>query len=206
MLLHGHLPGGLQGVELRRSCDPQGPPQLTLPAPLPMLLQLVLINARPAGDCSFDRPALLTVWFPTALTRSENTSSDKELVGQGLANIVAGPFCRSPAPGSGATPPRWSTSRPAAHRPVGHPARADASPDDPGRLRPGSRIPLAVLAAYRPSRWGSIIVDWGFLPPVAPALPRVPCHLSGGGAHVPRRPDVAGGVGIFLANIITMTR
>ncbi len=124
-----------QGVDLRRIGEiPSGLPQLTLPALGPEVLQLVVINAALLGmlgsiDC------LLTCLVSDSLTREEH-QSDKELVGQGLANIVAG-LCGA-LPGSGATTATVVNIQAGGRTGTLGPAEGpDSRLDDPGGIRPG---------------------------------------------------------------------
>ena len=193
-----------QGVELRRIGEiPSGLPQLTLPALTPDVLQLVLINAALLGmlgsiDC------LLTCLVSDSLTRTEH-KSNKELVGQGFANIAAG-LCGA-LPGSGATTATVVN------------IQAGGRTGLSGILRAvilallilagsglASRIPLAVLAAIV-FKVGIDIVDWGFLGRV-PQLSRKGALITYVVIALTVLVDlmVAVGVGIFIANIITIDK
>ncbi|MCT0249670.1 SulP family inorganic anion transporter [Synechococcus sp. CS-205] len=193
-----------QGVELRRIGEiPSGLPQLTLPALGPDVLQLVVINAALLGmlgsiDC------LLTCLVSDSLTRTEH-QSDKELVGQGLANIVAG-LCGA-LPGSGATTATVVN------------IQAGGRTGLSGLFRAlilallilagsglASQIPLAVLAAIV-FKVGLDIVDWGFLVRV-PQLSRKGALITYVVIALTVLVDlmVAVGVGIFIANIITIDK
>ena len=193
-----------QGVELRRIGDiPSGLPQLTLPALSPDVLQLAVINAALLGmlgsiDC------LLTCLVSDSLTRTEHRSN-KELVGQGFANIAAG-LCGA-LPGSGATTATVVN------------IQAGGRTGLSGILRAlilallilagsglASRIPLAVLAAIV-FKVGIDIVDWGFLGRV-PQLSRKGMMITYVVIALTVLVDlmVAVGVGIFMANIITIDK
>ena len=192
------------GVELRRIGQiPSGLPQLTLPALSPDVLQLVLINAALLGmlgsiDC------LLTCLVSDSLTRTEHRSN-KELVGQGCANIAAG-LCGA-LPGSGATTATVVN------------IQAGGRTGLSGILRAvilallilagsglASQIPLAVLAAIV-FKVGIDIVDWGFLGRV-PQLSRKGALITYVVIALTVLVDlmVAVGVGIFIANIITIDK
>ena len=193
-----------QGVELRRIGEiPSGLPVFTLPALTPGVLQLVVINAALLGmlgsiDC------LLTCLVSDSLTRSEH-KSNKELVGQGVANIVAGLF--GALPGSGATTATVVNIQAGGRTGLSGIFRAAILA---ALILAGtglaSQIPLAVLAAIV-FKVGIDIVDWGF-------LARVP-QLSKKGAFITYIVIaltvlvdlmVAVAVGIFIANIITIDK
>ena len=193
-----------QGVELRRIGEISSSlPQLTLPALSHDVWQLVLINSALLGmlgsiDC------LLTCLVSDSLTRTEH-KSNKELVGQGVANILAGLF--GALPGSGATTATVVN------------IQAGGRTGLSGVLRAvilaliilagsglASRIPLAVLAAIV-FKVGIDIVDWDFLGRV-PRLSRKGALITYVVIALTVLVDlmVAVGVGIFIANIITIDK
>jgi len=192
------------GVDLRRIGEiPAGLPQFTLPALTPDVLQLVLINAALLGmlgsiDC------LLTCLVSDSLTRTEHRSN-KELVGQGLANISAGLL--GALPGSGATTATVVNIQAGGRTGLSGVLRAVIlAVVILGGSGLASQIPLAVLAAIV-FKVGIDIVDWGF-------LGRVP-QLSRNGALITYLVIaltvlvdlmVAVGVGIFIANIVTIDK
>ncbi|MEO1004074.1 MAG: SulP family inorganic anion transporter [Cyanobacteria bacterium J06638_7] len=192
------------GVDLRRiGVIPSGLPQFTLPALTPDVLQLVLINAALLGmlgsiDC------LLTCLVSDSLTRTEHRSN-KELVGQGLANITAGLF--GALPGSGATTATVVNIQAGGRTGLSGILRAvflalvilGGSPL-------AARIPLAVLAAIV-FKVGIDIVDWGFLGRV-PQLSRKGAFITYTVIALTVLVDlmVAVGVGIFIANILTIDK
>ncbi|MFO8238996.1 MAG: SulP family inorganic anion transporter [Prochlorococcaceae cyanobacterium] len=193
-----------QGVELRRiGAIPSGLPQFTLPALTPDVLQLVLINAALLGmlgsiDC------LLTCLVSDSLTRTEHRSN-KELVGQGLANIVAGLF--GALPGSGATTATVVNIQAGGRTGLSGILRAVIlAVVILGGATLASRIPLAVLAAIV-FKVGIDIVDWGFLARV-PQLSRKGAFITYTVIALTVLVDlmVAVGVGIFIANIITIDK
>jgi SulP family sulfate permease len=192
------------GVELRRIGEiPSGLPQFTLPALTPDVLQLVLINAALLGmlgsiDC------LLTCLVSDSLTRTEHRSN-KELVGQGLANITAGLF--GALPGSGATTATVVNIQAGGRTGLSGILRAlFLAIVILGGSTLASRIPLAVLAAIV-FKVGIDIVDWGFLGRV-PQLSRKGAFITYTVIALTVLVDlmVAVGVGIFIANIITIDK
>lgn len=193
-----------QGVELRRIGEiPAGLPQFTLPSLSPDVLQLVLINAALLGmlgsiDC------LLTCLVSDSLTRTEHRS-DKELVGQGLANIAAGLF--GALPGSGATTATVVNIQAGGRTGLSGILRAVIlAVVILGGARLASQIPLAVLAAIV-FKVGIDIVDWGFLARV-PQLSRKGAFITYTVIALTVLVDlmVAVGVGIFIANILTIDK
>ncbi len=193
-----------RGVELRRIGEISSSlPQFTLPALSADVWQLVLVNAALLGmlgsiDC------LLTCLVSDSLTRTEH-KSNKELVGQGVANIAAGLF--GALPGSGATTATVVNIQAGGRTGLSGVLRAVILAV---LILAGSglaaQIPLAVLAAIV-FKVGIDIVDWGF-------LARVP-KLSGKGALITYVVIaltllvdlmVAVGVGIFIANILTIDK
>ncbi len=192
------------GVELRRIGEiPSGLPQFTLPALTPDVLQLVLINAALLGmlgsiDC------LLTCLVSDSLTRTEHRSN-KELVGQGLANITAGLF--GALPGSGATTATVVNIQAGGRTGLSGILRAVfLMLVILGGSSLASRIPLAVLAAIV-FKVGIDIVDWSFLARV-PQLSRKGAFITYTVIALTVLVDlmVAVGVGIFIANIITIDK
>ena len=193
-----------QGVELRRIGEISSSlPQLTLPSLAPDVWQLVLINAALLGmlgsiDC------LLTCLVADSLTRSEH-KSNKELVGQGFANIVAGLF--GALPGSGATTATVVNIQAGGRTGFSGVLRALVLA---GIILAGSglaaRIPLAVLAAIV-FKVGIDIVDWDFLVRV-PRLSRKGALITYVVIGLTVLVDlmVAVGVGIFIANIVTIDK
>ncbi|MCP9929061.1 SulP family inorganic anion transporter [Cyanobium sp. CH-040] len=190
------------GVELRRiGTIPSGLPHFTLPAIPPDVLQLVLVNAALLGllgsiDC------LLTCLVSDSLTRMEHRSN-KELVGQGLANIAAGLF--GALPGSGATTATVVNIQAGGRTGLSGILRAlILALVILGGSGLASRIPLAVLAAIV-FQVGFGIVDWGFLARV-PRLSRRGALITYVVTALTVLVDlmVAVGVGVFIANILTI--
>lgn len=193
-----------QGVELRRIGEiPSGLPVFTLPALTPDLVQLVVINAALLGmlgsiDC------LLTCLVSDSLTRTEH-KSDKELVGQGVANIVAGLL--GALPGSGATTATVVNIQAGGRTGLSGVFRAAIlAVIILAGTGLASEIPLAVLAAIV-FKVGIDIVDWGFLRRV-PQLSRKGAFITYVVIALTVLVDlmVAVGVGIFIANIITIDK
>jgi SulP family sulfate permease len=167
------------------------------------VLQLVLINAALLGmlgsiDC------LLTCLVSDSLTRTEHRSN-KELVGQGLANIAAGLF--GALPGSGATTATVVNIQAGGRTALSGILRAVIlAVVILGGSRLASQIPLAVLAAIV-FKVGIDIVDWGFLGRV-PQLSRKGAFITYTVIALTVLVDlmVAVGVGIFIANILTIDK
>jgi SulP family sulfate permease len=88
-LLRGDDSPEVQGIR-RIGEIPSGFPQLVVPHFEPGLLQLMVVDAFVLGllGCI---DALLTAVVADSITRTEH-NSDKELIGQGLGNIVSGLF------------------------------------------------------------------------------------------------------------------
>jgi SulP family sulfate permease len=193
-----------QGVALRRIGEiSSGLPQLTLPELTPGVLQLVVINAALLGmlgsiDC------LLTCLVSDSLTRSEH-KSNKELIGQGVANIAAGLF--GALPGSGATTATVVNIQAGGRTGLSGVFRAVILAllilSGSGLA---SQIPLAVLAAIV-FKVGIDIVDWGFLGRV-PQLSKKAAMITYVVIALTVLVDlmVAVAVGIFIANILTIDK
>ncbi|MEL6439554.1 MAG: SulP family inorganic anion transporter [Cyanobacteria bacterium J06621_8] len=166
-------------------------------------LRLIFVNAMILGmvgsiDC------LLTCLVSDSLTRSQH-KSNKELIGQGIANIITG-LCGGIA-GSGATTATVVNIQGGGRTALSGLSRALillvvvlwAAPLTSG-------IPLAVLAAIV-LKVGLDIIDWGFLKRVH----RISWKAAGIVYSVVALTVfvdlmVAVGVGVFIANILTIAR
>jgi len=148
--------------------------------------------------------ALLTSVVADSLTRTRH-NSDKELIGQGVGNVMSGLF--GGMPGAGATMGTVVN------------IQAGARTALSGLIRAGillvvvlwaggltATIPLAVLAAIA-LKVGIDIIDWGFL--------KRAHRISGKGAFITYSVIAltvfvdliaAVGIGLFVANIMTVTR
>ncbi|MEM9218339.1 MAG: SulP family inorganic anion transporter [Cyanobacteria bacterium P01_F01_bin.150] len=180
-----------------------GLPDFQLPLFTPGNLRLIFVNAMILGmvgsiDC------LLTCLVSDSLTRSQH-NSNKELVGQGIANIITG-LCGGIA-GSGATTATVVNIQGGGRTALSGLSRALillvvvlwAAPLTSG-------IPLAVLAAIV-LKVGLDIIDWGFLKRVH----RISWKAAGIVYSVVALTVfvdlmVAVGVGVFIANILTIAR
>jgi SulP family sulfate permease len=163
-----------------------------------MLLDAVILGMLGCID------ALLTSVVADSLTRTRH-NSDKELIGQGVGNVMSGLF--GGMPGAGATMGTVVN------------IQAGARTALSGLIRAGillvvvlwaggltATIPLAVLAAIA-LKVGIDIIDWGFL--------KRAHRISGKGAFITYSVIAltvfvdliaAVGIGLFVANIMTVTR
>ncbi|NEO87931.1 MAG: SulP family inorganic anion transporter [Spirulina sp. SIO3F2] len=180
-----------------------GLPTLQLPTFTPGNLRLIFVNAMVLGmvgsiDC------LLTCLVSDSLTRSQH-KSNKELIGQGIANIITG-LCGGIA-GSGATTATVVNIQGGGRTALSGLSRALilfivvlwAAPLTSG-------IPLAVLAGIV-LKVGIDIIDWRFLKRVH----RISWKAAGIVYSVVALTVfvdlmVAVGVGVFTANILTIAR
>jgi SulP family sulfate permease len=180
-----------------------GLPDFQLPTFTPGNLRLIFVNAMILGmvgsiDC------LLTCLVSDSLTRHQH-NSNKELVGQGIANIITG-LCGGIA-GSGATTATVVNIQGGGRTALSGLSRALilfvvvlwAAPLTSG-------IPLAVLAGIV-LKVGLDIIDWGFLKRVH----RISWKAAGIVYSVVLLTVfvdlmVAVGVGVFIANILTIAR
>lgn len=180
-----------------------GLPHFQLPTFTPENLQLMFVNALVLGmvgsiDC------LLTCVVADSLTRTEH-NSNKELVGQGIANIITG-LCGGIA-GSGATTATVVNIQAGGRTPLSGISRALvllvvvlwAAPLT-------AAIPLAVLAGIV-LKVGMSIIDWGFLKRVH----KISWKAAGIVYSVVALTVfvdlmIAVAVGVFIANILTIAR
>ena len=194
----------LSGTDIRRIGEiPTGLPDLQLPVFSAEQWQVMLVDAIVLGMLGCI-DALLTSVIADSITRKRH-NSDKELVGQGIGNIMSGLF--GGLPGAGATMGTVVSIQAGARTAVS------------GLVRAGilmivilwaadltSVIPLAVLAGIA-LKVGIDIIDWGFLKRA---------HLiSGKGALITYGVILltvfvdliaAVGIGLFVANIMTITK
>jgi SulP family sulfate permease len=197
----------LSGVEIRTIATigkiTPGLPQFQMPTFTPENLQLMFVNAVVLGivgsiDC------LLTCLVSDSLTRTEH-KSDKELIGQGIANLITG-LCGGIA-GSGATTATVVNIQAGGRTALSGISRALvllivvlwAAPLTSG-------IPLAVLAGIV-LKVGINIIDWGFLKRVH----KISWKAAGIVYSVVALTVfvdlmVAVAVGVFIANILTIDR
>lgn len=196
-----------RGVEIRTIATigeiTPGLPNFQMPTFSPQNLQLMFVNSVVLGvvgciDC------LLTCLVADSLTRTEH-KSNKELIGQGIANIITG-LCGGIA-GSGATTATVVNIQAGGRTALSGISRALfllivvlwAAPLTSG-------IPLAVLAGIV-LKVGINIIDWGFLKRVhkiswkAAGIVYTVVFLT---VFVDLMIAVA--VGVFIANILTIDR
>ncbi len=191
-------------VEIRRIGEiPSGLPALQMPVFSPAQLQTMVIDALVLGMLgSID--ALLTSVIADSLTRTQH-NSDKELIGQGIGNLVSGMF--GGLAGAGATMGTVVNIQSGARTALSGLTRALILLVVvlwAGGLT--ASIPLAVLAGIA-LKVGINIIDWGFL--------KRAHHVSWKGAMIMYGVIIltvfvdlitAVAVGIFVANILTINR
>jgi len=194
----------LSGTDIRRIGEiPTGLPDLQLPMFSVAQWQVMLIDAIVLGMLGCI-DALLTSVVADSITRKRH-KSDKELIGQGIGNIMSGLF--GGLPGAGATMGTVVS------------IQAGARTALAGIVRAGillivilwaadltSIIPLAVLAGIA-LKVGIDIIDWSFL--------KRAHAVSGKGALITYSVILltvfvdliaAVGIGLFVANVMTITR
>ncbi|HBP53651.1 MAG TPA: sodium-independent anion transporter [Synechococcus sp. UBA8638] len=195
---------GSGGEEIRRIGEiAAGLPSLQMPVFGADELGLMLVDALVLGALGCI-DALLTSVVADSLTRTEH-NSNKELVGQGLGNLVSGLF--GGIAGAGATMGTVANIQTGARSALSGVIRAVilmvAILALPGLVAP---IPMAVLAGIA-LKVGFDIVDWGFL--------KRAHRISAKGAlilyvviglTVLWDLIVAVGVGVFVANMLTIDR
>ncbi|AFY55699.1 sulfate permease-like transporter, MFS superfamily [Rivularia sp. PCC 7116] len=180
-----------------------GLPQFVMPSLRPELFQTMLIDALVLGMLGCI-DALLTSVVADSLTRTEH-NSNKELIGQGIGNIVSGLF--GGIAGAGATMGTVVNIQTGARTALSGLTRALillvivlwAAPLT-------SVIPLAVLAAIA-LKVGINIIDWSFLKRAHKVSPKAALIMYGV-IILTVFVDliVAVGVGVFVANILTIER
>jgi SulP family sulfate permease len=194
----------IQGGNYREiGAIPAGLPSLQLPTLTPELWQSVLVDALVLAMLgSID--ALLTSVIADSLSRTQH-DSDKELIGQGLGNLASGLF--GGLPGAGATMGTVVNIQTGARSALSGLTRAIilaivvlwAS----GLV---SVIPLAVLAGIA-IKVGLDIVDWGFLRRAHRVSLRGALIMYGVIALTVFVDLItAVGIGLFVANILTIRR
>ena len=194
----------ISSADIRRIGEiPTGLPQFQMPIFSAGQMKEMLIDALVLGMLGCI-DALLTSVVADSLTRSQH-DSDKELVGQGIGNVMSGLF--GGLPGAGATMGTVVSIQAGSQTALSGLVRAaillvvllwaaDLT----------SVIPLAVLAGIA-LKVGVDIIDWQFL--------RRAYSISGKGALITYGVIaltvfvdliVAVGIGLFLANVMTITR
>ena len=194
----------LSSVDIRRIGEiPTGLPEFQLPVFSVEQLLIMVLDALVLGMLGCI-DALLTSVIADSLTRKQH-NSDKELIGQGIGNVMSGLF--GGLPGAGATMGTVVSIQSGARTALSGLVRvailvvvvlwaADLT----------ATIPLAVLAGIA-LKVGIDIIDWRFL--------RRAHRLSGKGALVTYGVIAltvfvdliaAVGIGLFVANVMTITR
>ena len=192
------------GIDLRRiGVIPMGLPELHLPVFSGDQLRLMFIDALVLGMLGCI-DALLTSLVADSLTRTEH-NSDKELIGQGLGNLASGLF--GGIPGAGATMGTVVNIQAGGRTALSGLTRALlllvvvlwAAPIL-------QSIPLAVLAGIA-FKVGIDIIDWSFLKRAHKISPKA-AFIMYGVIILTVFVDlvVAVGVGVFVANILTIER
>ena len=194
----------LEAADIRRIGEiPMGLPALQMPMFSVEQWQIMFLDAVVLGMLGCI-DALLTSVVADSLTRKRH-NSDKELIGQGIGNVMSGLF--GGRPGAGATMGTVVSIQSGARTALSGLVRAaillvivlwaaDLT----------ASIPLAVLAGIA-LKVGIDIIDWGFL--------KRAHVLSGKGALITYGVIaltvfvdliVAVGIGLFVANVMTITR
>ncbi len=191
-------------VDIRRIGEiPRGLPQIQLPVFSAAQFQIMLIDSMVLGMLGCI-DALLTSTVADSLTRTQH-NSDKELIGQGIANIVSGLF--GGLPGAGATMGTVVNIQTGGRTAVSGLTRALVLLVVVLWAGPLTEvIPMAVLAGIA-LKVGIDIIDWSFLKRAHKV------SLKGAGImYVVIGLTVfvdliaAVGIGVFVANILTISR
>lgn len=193
-----------QGADIRRIGEiPVGLPPLQLPTFTPGQFTVMLVDAVMLGMLGCI-DTLLTAVIADSLTRTEH-KSDKELIGQGIGNIVSG-ICGG-LPGAGATMGTVVNIQTGATSALSGLTRALVLLVVVlGAARLTEPIPMAVLAGIA-LKVGIDILDWSFLKRSHQVSVRGSLIMYGV-LLLTVFVDliVAVGVGVFIANILTIER
>lgn len=192
------------GIDIRRIGEiPSGFPALQVPTFSIDQLQLMFVDAAVLGMLGCI-DALLTSMIADSLTRTEH-DSNKELIGQGLGNFMSGLF--GGLAGAGATMGTVVNIQTGGRTALSGLTRAVILlVVILGAANLASTIPLAVLAGIA-LKVGIDIIDWGFL--------KRAHHVSVKGALIMYGVILltvlvdliaAVGIGVFVANILTIER
>ena len=194
----------LGDAEIRRIGEISvGLPSLRLPTFSAIQLRTMLLDALVLAMLGCI-DALLTSLVADSLTRTEH-NSNKELIGQGLGNLVSGLF--GGIAGAGATMGTVVNIQAGGRTAVSGLSRAlILLVVVLGLSQYLSVIPLAVLAGIA-FKVGIDIVDWGFLKRAHKISPKAACIMYGV-IILTVFVDliVAVGVGVFVANVLTIER
>ncbi len=180
-----------------------GLPSLHLPTFRPDQLRIMIIDGLVLGMLGCI-DALLTSLVADSLTRTEH-NSDKELIGQGIGNLVSGLF--GGIAGAGATMGTVVNIQSGGRTALSGLSRAIVLMVVVlGLSQYLTVIPSAVLAGIA-FKVGLDIVDWGFLKRAHKISPKAAFIMYGViGLTVFVDLIVAVGVGVFVANILTIER
>ncbi|MGD1712962.1 SulP family inorganic anion transporter [Dapis sp. BLCC M172] len=191
-------------VDIRRIGEiPSGLPSLQLPYFTPDQLQLMIVDAIVLAMLGCI-DALLTSVVADSLTRTQH-NSDKELIGQGLGNLASGLF--GGIPGAGATMGTVVNINTGARSALSGVTRAVILMVvvlGAGSLT--AQIPMAVLAGIA-LQVGIKIIDWGFLKRahyISWKSAIIMYAVIGLTVFVDLIAAV--GIGVFIANVLTIDR
>ncbi len=191
-------------VDIRRiGVIPMGLPELNLPTFTPTQITTMVLDAMVLGMLGCI-DTLLTALIADSLTRTEH-KSNKELIGQGIGNMISGLF--GGLPGAGATMGTVVNIQTGARTALSGITRAIILLVVVlGAARLTESIPLAVLAGIA-LNVGINILDWSFLKR-AHRVSWQTTFIMYGVMLLTIFVDliVAVGVGIFIANILTIER
>lgn len=194
----------LSGFDIRRiGAIPSGFPALQVPTFSPDQLQLMLVDAAVLGMLGCI-DALLTSVVADSLTRTEH-NSNKELIGQGLGNLMSGLF--GGIAGAGATMGTVVNIQTGGRTALSGLTRAGVLLIVIlGAANLAAMIPLAVLAGIA-LKVGIDIIDWGFLKR-AHQVSKKAAFIMYGVILLTVLVDLitAVGIGVFVANILTIDR
>ncbi|MDJ0694473.1 MAG: SulP family inorganic anion transporter [Mastigocoleus sp. MO_167.B18] len=191
-------------VDIRRIGEiPTGLPALQLPQFSPSQFQIMFIDALVLGMLGCI-DALLTSVIADSLTRTQH-DSNKELIGQGIGNVVSGLF--GGIAGAGATMGTVVNIQGGGRTALSGLTRAMILLVVVLWAAPLTQdIPLAVLAGIA-LKVGIDIIDWSFLKRAHKVSPKAALIMYGViGLTVFVDLIAAVGVGVFVANILTIER
>ena len=193
-----------QGVDIRRiGAIPGGLPALQVPTFSADQLQLMFMDAAVLGMLGCI-DALLTSLVADSLTRTEH-DSNKELIGQGLGNLVSGLF--GGIAGAGATMGTVVNIQTGGRTALSGLTRAGVLlVVILGAANLAATIPLAVLAGIA-LKVGIDIIDWGFLKRAHQVSVKGALIMYGVILLTVLVDLIAAvGIGVFVANILTIDR
>lgn len=193
-----------QGVDIRRIGEiPAGFPALQMPTFSPDQLQLMFVDAAVLGMLGCI-DALLTSLVADSLTRTEH-DSNKELIGQGLGNLASGLF--GGIAGAGATMGTVVNIQTGGRTALSGLTRAGVLlVVILGAANLAAMIPLAVLAGIA-LKVGIDIIDWGFLKRAHKVSVKGALIMYGVIILTVLVDLIAAvGIGVFVANILTIER